>query len=370
MISIPRTDRSLLGNWWWTVDRMLLLALAVLAGIGVILVFAASPAVSERVYGGGMRFVVKHVMFLGPGALLLLGVSLLAPRGVLRLALAMLAVFGFLLLMTLFFAQEVKGAHRWLVLGGLQLQPSEFVKPALSVVCAWLLTRKGGLAAFPESAALVGCVLFVLIQQPDIGMSAVIAFVYGAQLFVAGLGWLWIVAMLGLGVGGLFQAYLFWPHFRDRVDDFLDPGSLGYQVDQALRAVASGGLFGRGPGEGVTKFRLPDAHADFIFAATAEEFGILACLVLVALFGFVMLRALWRILDAGDRFVQLAATGLIAQFGLQALINMAVNLNLMPTKGMTLPFISYGGSSLLALAIGMGMLLALTRRGVRLERGP
>jgi cell division protein FtsW len=317
-----------------------------------------------------MRFIVKHVLFLGPALLLLVGTSLLAPRGVLRLAWGMLVLFGFLLLLTPIFGQEVKGAHRWLVLAGMQVQPSEFVKPAVSVVCAWLLTRKTGLGALPETAVLVVAVLLVLVQQPDIGMSAVIAFVYGVQLFVAGLAWPWIVAMALMGLGGLWQAYLFWPHFRDRVNDFLDPGSLGYQVEQALRAVASGGFFGRGPGEGVTKFRLPDAHADFIFAATAEEFGVLACLLLVALFAFVMLRGLWRVQESADRFVQLAAAGLIAQFGLQALINMAVNLNLMPTKGMTLPFISYGGSSLLALAVGMGMLLALTRRGVRLERGP
>ena len=197
-----------------------------------------------------------------------------------------------------------------------------------------------------------------------------VAAVYGVQLFVAGLNWFWVVLFLGVGVMGAWQAYLWLPHFTDRVNEFLDPSSLGYQIERALRAVASGGLFGRGPGEGEQKWHLPDAHADFIFAATAEEFGIVACLALVALFSFLILRGLWRINESSDRFVQLAATGLVAEFGLQALINMAVNLNLIPTKGMTLPFISYGGSSLLALAIAMGMLLALTRRGARLQLRP
>jgi cell division protein FtsW len=194
--------------------------------------------------------------------------------------------------------------------------------------------------------------------------------VYGLQLFVAGLAWFWVLLLLGVGVFGAWQAYLWLPHFAERVNDFLDPSSLGYQIERALRAVAAGGLFGRGPGEGIQKWHLPDAHADFIFAATAEEFGIVACLALVALFAFLILRGLWRVNESSDRFVQLAATGLIAELGLQALINMAVNLNLIPTKGMTLPFISYGGSSLLALAIAMGMLLALTRRGARLQLRP
>ena len=268
------------------------------------------------------------------------------------------------------FAPEVKGAHRWLPIFGTPLQPSEFVKPAVVVVTAHLLASRPGLAGLPRSLLLVLPVLVVLVRQPDIGMTAVVSAVYGVQLFLAGIAWLWVALLAGAAVFGAWQAYVWLPHFAERIDDFLDPDSLGYQVESALRAVAAGGLFGRGPGEGVQKWRLPDAHADFIFAATAEEFGIVACLLLVALFTFLVLRGLWRVLETGDRFVQLAATGLVAQVGLQAVINMAVNLNLIPTKGMTLPFISYGGSSLLALAITVGMLLALTRRGAKLELPP
>lgn len=370
MINLARTERTLLGSWWWTIDRVMLGGVALLALVGVVLIFAASPAVSERVYGAEMRFVIKHLVFLLPAGLLLVGTSLLAPLGVLRLAFAMLALFGFLLFLTLVLAPEVKGAQRWLPIFGTPLQPSEFIKPAVVVVCAYLLARRPGTEGLPASLLVVVPVLAVLVQQPDIGMTAVIGAVYGVQLFLAGIAWLWVALLVGAGLFGAWQAYLWLPHFAERINDFLDPASLGYQIERALRAVAAGGLFGRGPGEGVQKWHLPDAHADFIFAATAEEFGIIACLFLVALFAFLILRGLWRVAETGDRFVQLAAAGLVAELGLQALINMAVNLNLIPTKGMTLPFISYGGSSLLALAIAMGMLLALTRRGARLERPP
>ena len=367
MIFVPRTDRSIVGNWWWTVDRTMLAGVGLLAVIGTILIFAASPAVGERVYGAEMHFVVKHLVMLVPATALLLFVSMLAPLGVLRLAVGMYVLFGAMTVLTLFFAPEVKGATRWLPIFGLPLQPSEFLKPAVVVMTGYILARRPRLTGLPATAATVLPVLATLIMQPDVGMTALVAAAAGVQLFVAGLGWVWVLLLLGSGVVGAWQAYVWLPHFAERVNDFMDPASLGYQIERALRAVASGGLFGRGPGEGVQKWHLPDAHADFIFAATAEEFGVVACLALVALFAFLILRGLWRLVDTSDRFVLLAATGLIAQFGLQALINMAVNLNLIPTKGMTLPFISYGGSSLLALAIGMGMLLALTRRGVRLQ---
>ena len=367
MIFVPRTDRSIVGNWWWTVDRTMLSGVGLLAVIGTILIFAASPAVGERVFGAEMHFVNKHLLMLLPASLLLLGVSMLAPLGVLRLGTAMYAGFGFLLLLTLFLAPEVKGATRWLPIFGIPLQPSEFVKPAVVIVAANLLARHPGTGGLLAATAAVLPVLAILVLQPDVGMTAVVAAVFGVQLFVAGLGWFWVLALIAAAIMGFWLAYLWLPHFADRVNDFFDPGSLGYQIERALRAVAEGGLFGRGPGEGLQKWHLPDAHADFIFAATAEEFGVVACLALVALFAFLVLRALWRIGEAGDRFVQLAAAGLAAEFGLQALINMAVNLNLIPTKGMTLPFISYGGSSLLALAIATGMLLALTRRGARLR---
>lgn len=362
-----RTDRSILGDWWWTVDRTMLAGLGVLAVLGVLTVFAASPPVAATLGLEDTFFITKHLIFLVPATVLLLGASVLAPRGVLRLGLAMMAIFGVLLVATPFMGPEIKGARRWVSILGQPLQPSEFVKPAMAVTTAWLLSRRPGLWGMPEALGLAGLVIGLLLMQPDLGMVAIVGSVFVIQLFVAGLPWIVVLATLGLAVAGGFLAYETFPHVQSRIDMFLDPDAVGYQVEKALRAVASGGLLGRGPGEGVEKFLLPDAHTDFVFAAAAEEFGIFFCLMIVALFLSLLLRGIWRVHEAGDRFVQLAATGLVCQFGLQALVNMAVNLNLMPTKGMTLPFISYGGSSMLALALGMGMLLALTRRNVRLE---
>jgi cell division protein FtsW len=366
MIEIARTDRSLLGNWWWTVDRFMLAGLLLLLTIGIVAVFAASPPVARTLGRPETFFVVKHLGFVLPAALLLLGASLLAPLGVLRLGIGMLAGFGLLLVATPLIGAEIKGAYRWIGMGGLLLQPSEFVKPALAIVAAYLLARRPGLTGMTQAALPVAIVVAILLAQPDLGMAGVVAAVFGVQLFVAGLPWLLVLAGLGLGLGGVWYAYLSFPHVAQRIDSFMASDGSAYQVERALSAVASGGLLGKGPGEGSIKFTLPDAHTDFIFAATAEEFGVIACLLIVALFASLFLRGLGRAQASTDRFVQLAACGLACQFGLQALVNIAVNLNLFPTKGMTLPFISYGGSSMLALALGTGALLALTRRGARL----
>ena len=366
MITVARSDRSLFGAWWWTVDRVLMVGFAILALIGLILVFAASGPIAIRNNDPATYFVERQALFAILSLLAMLGASMLSPRGVLRLSVLLLLVFMALTALTPY-GPEVKGAHRWLDFGSFRLQPSEFVKPTVAIVAAWLLARTEGLRGLLPALFPVVLILAMLAHQPDIGMAFVVAAVFGIQLFLAGLGWAWIVAAAGAGIGGLWCAYLFFPHFTQRVDGFMDPSQEVYQVAKALGAVASGGWLGRGPGEGVVKFQLPDAHSDFIFAATAEEFGIVTCLVLIGLFAFLLFRALNRVTNLHDRFCLLAAGGLAAQFGLQAFINMAVNLNLMPTKGMTLPFISYGGSSLLAFGLSIGLLLALTRRGARLD---
>jgi cell division protein FtsW len=282
-----------------------------------------------------------------------------------------LAIIGFaasllLLLLTLVVGPEVKGATRWLYVAGISVQPSEFLKPFFVVVCAWLFAeqrRQEGIPGDLIALALLGLVLGCLVLQPDFGMAAVVSAVFAAQIFVAGLPLAWIGALFAAAAGGAVAAYLYVPHVTSRVDRFLDPASGdSYQIDTALRAFADGGFFGRGPGEGVVKRVLPDAHTDFIFAVAGEEYGIVVCLLLIALFAFVVLRGFGRLVRQESLFALLGAGGLLIQFGLQALINMGVNLNLLPTKGMTLPFVSYGGSSLLALALGMGMVLALTRR--------
>jgi cell division protein FtsW len=270
--------------------------------------------------------------------------------------------------MTLVTGTEIKGATRWISLGGFSLQPSEFLKPTFAVVTAWMLAAQHGPRRWPGNAVAVllfAVVVGLLLKQPDLGMTFVVTATWFAQFFLAGLS-LFRVAALGIaGAGGLVGAYFVFPHVAARVDGFLDRSSGDtYQIDRSLEAFQNGGLFGRGPGEGTVKLQLPDAHSDFVFAVAGEEFGMIACLLITALFAFVVLRSIARLMQENSQFVQLAGTGVLVGFGLQALINMASSLHLMPTKGMTLPFISYGGSSVLALAMAMGMLLALSRRRV------
>ncbi len=367
MSAIARSDRSLIGTWWWTLDRPTLTALAFLTLVGLTMAFAASPPVAERLGYDQLYFVRKFLLFLGPAWALLLATSMARPREVLALGWLLMALTLPLVAATLVFGAEIKGARRWLDLAGVSLQPSEFAKPAVAVVAGWLLARSPQLKGLPQAALPVLLLMALLVLQPDLGTAAVVLAAFAVQLFVAGLGWGWIGLLAAGGGLGLGAAYFTFDHVRRRIDAFLDPAAEPYQVEAALAAITSGGLFGKGPGAGEVKYYLPEAHADFVFATMAEEFGILFCLAVLAIFAFVVLRSLSRLLEARDRFVLFAGTGLLAQFGLQAVVNMGVNLNLLPTKGMTLPFVSYGGSSLLALSLGVGMLLALTRRDARLE---
>jgi cell division protein FtsW len=369
MSGLPRTDTSLLGRWWWTVDRSMLVALLLLLGLGALMSLAASPPVAQRLDLDGFHFVRRHLALLAPALAAMLAASLLSPLGVRRLALLLLAVGLALTVATLVVGVEVKGARRWIAIAGLTVQPSEIIKPAFAVVAAWLFAAQRRHRGVPGDAVAIGLfalVLVLLALQPDFGMALTVAAVWFAQYFLTGLALAWIGALIAVGVGGLVGGYLALGHVRSRIDSFLDP-ALGdtYQIDASLRAFSSGGLFGRGPGEGLVKAHLPDAHSDFVFAVVGEEFGLVVCLVLVGLFAFVVLRGFVRLLHEDDLFSVLATAGLLTLFGLQALINMAVTLRLVPTKGITLPFISYGGSSLLALAVAMGMMLALTRRRPR-----
>ena len=366
MIAFARTDTSILGQWWWTVDRWTLAVLALLMGIGLILVLAASPAVADRHGLDSFHFARRQAVFLGPSLILMFAVSLLSPRGVRRLAVIGFALAALLTVATLLAGAEIKGAKRWIDLAGHPFQPSEFLKPTFAVVAAWMLAASRLREDIPGNRmaiALFALVLGLLVLQPDIGMAAVVSAVWFTQFFLAGLPLFWAAAFVAAGITGMVAAYALLPHVADRVDRFFDPAaSDNYQIARALESFMNGGLFGRGPGEGTVKGGLPDAHTDFIFAVAGEEFGLVLCLVIVGLFTFVVVRGFSRLLQEENLFVMLAGTGLAVQFGLQAVINMASTLHLMPTKGMTLPFISYGGSSSLSLALGMGMLLALTRR--------
>ena len=361
-----RIDQSPVARWWWTVDRWSLAALGMLIGFGVVMSLAASPPVAERIGYDGLHFVRRHLAMLPLALGLMFAVSLQPLRTIRRIALIGFGISLALLALTFVIGVEIKGARRWINFPGLSLQPSEFVKPTFAVVAAWLFAEQKLRPRFPGNLiclALFLVVVAMLIKQPDIGMAAVVAAVWFAQFFMAGMRLYWVAAGALAGLGGAVGAYMYLPHVRVRIDHFLDPSTGdSYQVNRSIEAFANGGLWGRGPGEGTVKDVLPDAHADFVFAVAGEEFGVVVCLAIVALFAFIVLRGFSRMSQEGSLFVLLAATGLLVQFGLQAAINMASSLHLIPTKGMTLPFLSYGGSSMLALGLGMGMMLALTRR--------
>jgi cell division protein FtsW len=371
-MAISRADTSTLGRWWWTIDRWTLAALLALVGFGYVMMLAASPAVAERI-GASSRnmFFIRQIVYLAAASAVMVAVSMLSIRQVRLLAWLGLGAALLMVAATLLIGAEIKGARRWLSMPGIgSVQPSEFLKPCFAVVAAWLIAE--GKVNRRHGATLLAVLLFIGIAallkgQPDIGMLLVVTAVFFAQFFVAGLN-LFFVSIIGaMGVGAAVLAYTLFPHVQSRVERFLDPSSGdNYQVTVALEAFGHGGLLGRGPGEGRVKNVLPDAHADFVFAVAGEEFGLVICLVILALFAFVVVRGLVRLLGESDLFVVLASAGLLTQFGLQAFVNMASSLHLIPTKGMTLPFVSYGGSSVLAIALGMGMLLALTRR--RLSR--
>ncbi len=366
MISPTRTDTSVIGRWWWTVDRWMLMALFSLSVIGVFMVMAASPAVAERLGLESFHFVRRQFLFLMPALAVMVGVSLLSPLAVRRVAVVGLLLTLLGLLATVVAGHEVNGASRWIKLGPLVVQPSEFVKPTLAVVTAWMLAERQENGEFPGygvAGALLVAVLAFLVAQPDVGMALVVGTVFFAQVFMAGMPTTWVAVLVVIGLGGVSLAYMLLPHVTSRIDRFLDPESGdSYQLDKSIEAFANGGVLGRGPGEGVVKLVLPDAHSDFIFAVVGEEFGLFVGLTVVAVFAFIVLRGFFRMFQERNVFVLLATGGLLVQFGAQAIVNMGVNMRLLPAKGMTLPFISYGGSSLFALALTMGMVLALTRR--------
>lgn len=365
MAMLTRTDRSLFAQWWWTIERWLLALSIVLMLIGIILSMAASTPVAHRLGLNSFHFVQRQLIYLPLAIGILVFASMFTYRQTRRLCLIILIGGLGLMVATILIGPEVKGATRWLQVGGFSLQPSEFVKPAFVVVCAWLFAESANRLDVPGyllSILLYGVVVALLVLQPDFGQTILVTLVWGAMFFLAGLRWRWIAALSGLAVLGGFAAYRGLSHVAERVDRFFAPNSGdNFQVDVALQAIKRGGWFGQGPGEGTVKSILPDAHSDFVFAVAAEEFGIIACLVLVGIFMTIILRGLRRALKETDMFVRLAASGLIILFGLQALINIGVNLSLLPAKGMTLPFVSYGGSSLLAVSLTIGLVLGLTR---------
>lgn len=363
---LTRSDRSVFSRWWWTVDKWSLFLLCALCAVGLLLASAASPAVAERLDLSPMHFVLRQALFVPPALLVLFMTSMLTPKQVRRLGVIVFAISIGLLALTLIAGNEIKGAKRWLSVGGISLQVSEFVKPAFAVTVAWMFSARRLGEDIPGNVIATFLLLLVavlLLAQPDVGQTGVVVAVWFSQLFLTGLSMVWIAVLVSIGIGGVVTAYFVFPHVASRIDRFLNPQSGdNFQVDRALEAFMNGGAFGTGPGSGTVKAHLPDAHADFIFAVLGEEFGLIACLLLLMVFALIVMRGFIRALQDSDLFIVLATTGLLVQFSLQALINMASTVNLIPPKGMTLPFVSYGGSSAIAIAFGMGMMLALTRR--------
>jgi cell division protein FtsW len=361
---VSRAERGPVADWFWTIDRFFLATFILLMGIGFMLSFAASPAVAERLNLDSFHFVKRHAAFLLPSLAVMVGISFLSPRQVRRTAVIMLLVSLAMMVLVLFFGQEVKGGRRWISLAGLSVQPSEFMKPAFVVVCAWLFSEH---ARQPEIPGNLFAILFyiivvaLLVAQPDLGQTILTTAVWGGMFFMAGMPWLWIIVLGGVAVGGLVGAYTVLPHVAGRIDRFLTGEGDTFQVDTAREAIIRGDWLGQGPGEGIVKRIIPDSHTDFIFSVAAEEFGIIFCMVIVLIFAFVVMRGLSHAFRERNDFTRFAVAGLVLQIGIQSMINIGVNLELLPAKGMTLPLISYGGSSMVAISVTAGFILALTR---------
>ncbi|WP_349434890.1 putative lipid II flippase FtsW [Pararhizobium sp. A13] len=361
---VSRAERGPVADWFWTIDRFFLATFILLMGIGFMLSFAASPAVAERLNLDSFHFVKRHAAFLLPSLAVMIGISFLSPRQVRRTAMILLLASLAFMVLALFFGAEVKGSRRWISLAGLSVQPSEFMKPAFVVVCAWLFSEHARQPEIPGNLfaiLLYGIVVALLVAQPDLGQTILTTAVWGGMFFMAGMPWLWIVVLGGSAVGGLVVAYTILPHVAGRIDRFLTGEGDTFQVDTAREAIIRGDWLGQGPGEGIVKRIIPDSHTDFIFSVAAEEFGIIFCMVIVLIFAFLVMRGLSHAFRERNDFTRFAVAGLVLQIGIQSMINIGVNLELLPAKGMTLPLISYGGSSMVAICVTAGFILALTR---------
>jgi cell division protein FtsW len=363
---LGRSDRGLLAQWWFTVDRGLMSAVLLLMSAGVLISMAASPPVAERIGLDPLHFFKSQLVFLAPAVFVLVAISFFTPTQARRSGLLLFLGALAMMVAAVLWGPEIKGAHRWINLGPIGLQPSEFAKPGFVVAVAWLLaehTRRREVPTHFLAYVIVAMFVALLVVQPDFGQTALVVLTFGAMLLIYGIPWIVVLGLGGIGATGVAAAYVLVPHVASRIDRFLNPDKGDtFQVDTAIQAFHNGGFLGAGPGAGEAKRILPDAHTDFAYAVVGEEFGFIACLLLILLFAFIVLRILNRAKREPDPFPALALSGLAILFGLQAVINMGVNVSLLPAKGMTLPFISYGGSSLLGMALAMGLVLALGRK--------
>ena len=364
-MQINRSNKSRLSDWWWTIDKVLLGSVIILIVFGIVLNLAASPPIAEKLnYTDQYIFVKKQFIFMSLGILITLFFSFLDMQHIRRLSL--LIFFGSLCIMifTNLFGSPIKGATRWIDLGIVSLQPSEFAKPSFIVLISWLMSESLKKEVPGKFIAFIIYLIFAitLILQPDIGQTILITLTASIIYFITGMPLLVGFIIFLLSLTGTALSYLYLDHFSQRLNIFFNPSSGDtYQIDTANSAINNGGWFGVGPGDGVIKNILPDAHTDFIFSVAAEEFGLITCFIIILLYAFIVFRGVSRSLSQEDLFAKIASIGLISLICIQVGINIAVNLGIIPTKGMTLPFISYGGSSAISIAITFGLILAFTR---------
>lgn len=366
MFKLDRTNTSIVGTWWWTIDRIFFISLLIIMAIGLVLVSASSPSIASRMGAEPFFFVKRQVIFVLLAIALMFMFSLLSVQQIKRVALVGCGLAFLLLALVPVMGTEVKGAARWVKIFGFTVQPSEIMKPFFIIATGWVLSLRGAMPDIPAYRIAIAMYLLLaglLVMQPDIGMTVLYSVIWGAQLFLAGLPLFWVFLAAVLGISGMVAAYFTFPHVQARIESFFNASSGDhYQNEKALEAFVNGGFIGQGPGQGIIKDILPDAHTDFIFAVAGEELGLLTCLIIVALYAFVVLRGFMKLFEQKDLFTIYVCSGLLMLFGLQALINMSVSMNLLPNTGMTLPLMSYGGSSMMAMAITTGVILALTRK--------
>lgn len=366
-MNFDRQKSNYLSSWWWTIDRVALFLILSIVVMGILLVSTSSPAIAERIGFGSFYFVKKQLLYLSIALVLVVITSSLSITAIRNIGFIGFFVGILVLILVLLFGVETNGARRWVSIHGFSMQPSEFMKPLFVIVTAWILSKFHDTSK--KNAYKYSCLLYfmfagLLILQPDFGMVVVVSAVWAGQLFISGLPLLFIAVFVVMGIIGAGGAYLFLPHVTKRVDSFLglNNSEANFQVTKSLEAFQNGGILGKGPGEGSVKLNLPDAHTDFIFAVAGEELGAIFCILIVLLYASLVIRGLRKMMHESDLFIVYTVCGLLLQFGLQSAINMGVSLHLLPTKGMTLPFISYGGSSMLAISIAMGIILALTKK--------
>lgn len=373
---LGRSDRSPLAIWFWELDRVLLGLILTLIAIGLIAVAAASPATALKESTANdivdpLKYFYRQLIWVGIGIPVMLVVSMLPKEQARRFAILATIAFFIILFLVPIFGKTVNGAQRWIGYGFATIQPGEFLKPFYAVTLGWLLSLKAKDPSLPMislSIIFTGLIAILLLRQPNLGETIVFCGIWFAVMTIAGLS-ARLIAVLGAGgAGGLLASYFFYPVATQRINSWLFGAGEFDQVMLAHKSLTGGGLLGTGPGLGSEKFHLPEAHTDYILSVIGEEFGLLACIAIAIIYLAIIVRVFLRLLDEDDNFIIFAVTGLTAQFGGQAIINMAVNLQLFPSKGMTLPFVSYGGSSILALSCGIGLLLAFTRRNPYLDR--